>query len=854
MAGAPGYNSGNNNITRYDPGTLMTRFRCRLPAALTASLLLVACGGSSSINTGAPGGEDPRTGGYDATLRRTSEGIPHITAADFGSMGYAYGYAQAEDNLCLLAEDTLTIRGLRARYLGGDGSYTIPANGAVASNIDADFFWRHVATDDAIAPLRQNSDPEVLEASKGFVDGFNRYRQEILDGQHPGRHLACRDADWLLPLTEDDMYRRYFRLAVLASSSVFVEGIATAQPPALLDPLDTLPINPADIISDLLEAVGGAVNGISNLLPFPFSRELPFGSNMYGLTGETTSDGQSMLFGNPHFPWQKTERLYMAHLQVGDVEIMGAALIGLPAVLIGFNEHFAWSHTVSTAFRFSFYELSLNPVNPRQYFFDGELRDMEAHPITIEILEADGSIRPETRTLYRSHYGPMLEFEVSGVPILNWTPVAAYTLRDANAENDRLLNQFFRWNQAASFEEFVDLHSSVLGTPWVNTVATGPGKPVYYGDVTVVPNVPDDLTLTCATALTPVFALLQPGVPILRGNSSSCDWRTDDDAPAPGIFGPANLPKLTRDDWVHNCNDSYWLTNPEEPLTGFAAIIGDEESARSLRTRQCIRHVTDRLDGSDGRPGNTFDLETLQEVVLESRLMTVELARDTILNTYCAIPLPLPLLGTGGPVDVSEACDVLAEWDGTHNLDARGGHIWREFWRGINPLPLELPGMWLQPFNVNDPVNTPAQLNPLSPLVETAFADAVSTAVASGFPLDTPMGELQFSAIHDERIPVFGGEGFEGAFTIASSRGGLTSEGYPIVFGNSYIQTVTWDEQGNPVAEGFVTYSQSTDPASPYFSNMTEAYRDKDWIRFRFRDADINADPGLITRQLRGPR
>jgi acyl-homoserine-lactone acylase len=189
---------------------------------------------------------------------------------------------------------------------------------------------------------------------------------------------------------------------------------------------------------------------------------------------------------------------------VGDqAEIMGAALYGLPAVLIGFNEHFAWSHTVSTAFRFSFYELTLNPADPTQYLFDGEFVDMTSEDITVEVLAADGSVTEQTRTLYHSHYGPMLEFAVSGVPVLSWSPLKAYTLRDANAENNRLLNQFFRWNQASSFEEFVELHGSVLGVPWVNTIATGPGKPAYYGDLTVVPNVTDELAMQCPTALTP---------------------------------------------------------------------------------------------------------------------------------------------------------------------------------------------------------------------------------------------------------------------------------------------------------------------------------------------------------------
>ncbi len=154
-------------------------------------------------------------------------------------------------------------------------------------------------------------------------------------------------------------------------------------------------------------------------------------------------------------------------------------------------------------------------------------------------------------------------------------------------------------------------------------------------------------------------------------------------------------------------------------------------------------------------------------------------------------------------------------------------------------------------FDPADPVNTPAMLNVLSPLVMTAFADGVQRLQDAGIPLDAAMGDIQVSGIHDKVIPVFGGEGFEGSFTIASSRGdGLSDGTYDVTYGNSYIQTVTWGDDGQPRAEGFVTYSQSTDPASPWFSDMTEEYSAKRWIRFPWAEADIAADPALINQPL----
>ncbi|MBM7422090.1 penicillin acylase family protein [Spongiibacter marinus] len=788
-------------------------------AVLSAVVLLTACGGGSSGSSS--GGGQGEAKQYDVEVRRSEHGIPHIKADNYASMGYGYGYVHAQDNICVLAEDLMTIRGERAQYLGRDGSYTIIPNGSTASNVDSDFFWRAVATDDAIAPIKANSDPEVVEATRGFVAGYNRYLRELKSGEHSGRHLACRDAAWLTEITVDDLYRRYFRLSILASSSVFVSEVANAAPPSP----DNLPL-PVSIPA------------ISALDPseMPLAGEQPFASNMYALGAEASTD-ESMLLVNPHFPWEGTERLYLAHMQLPDAEIMGASLYGVPAALIGFNQHVAWSHTVSTAYRFTFYELTLNPADPTQYFYEGELRDMEASEITVPILEGDGTLGSETRTLYRSHFGPMLELAVSGVPVLEWSPAKAYTLRDANAENNRLINQFFRWNRAQSYEEFVDLHGSVLGVPWVNTTATGPGKPAYYGDITVVPNVPDSKVQSCgAQPLQTALGALLPGLPILDGSRAACEWDTDPDAPAPGIFGPANLPSLERNDWVHNCNDSYWLSNPAQPLTGFAAIIGDEGAERTLRTRLCMLQVQRRLDGSDALPGNRFTPDLLQTVALDSAVYSAELGRQAVLDSYCQLPT---LLGSSGPVDISQACSVLSAWDGKNNLDSVGGHIWREFWRGVNASSIPAALRWTTPFSADDPVNTPRGLNVLNPDIARAFADAVQALQSAGVSETAAIRDIQRSGVHEQEIPIFGGESFAGSFTIAGSEGDLQDGAYDVTYGNSYVQTVTWDAEGTPRAEGFITYSQSTDPASPYYQNMTEAYSAKNWIKFPWTEAEI---------------
>ena len=56
--------------------------------------------------------------GYEATIRRTAYGIPHISARDFGSLGFGEGYALAQDHLCTLADQVVLAHGERAKFFG----------------------------------------------------------------------------------------------------------------------------------------------------------------------------------------------------------------------------------------------------------------------------------------------------------------------------------------------------------------------------------------------------------------------------------------------------------------------------------------------------------------------------------------------------------------------------------------------------------------------------------------------------------------------------------------------------------------------------------------------------------------
>src|SRR4051794_21413459 len=68
--------------------------------------------------------------GYAAEIPRTEYGIPHVLAGSFGDLGFGYGYAFAQDTVCAMADQILTLRGERSKSL--DPAASLPTGSSTA--------------------------------------------------------------------------------------------------------------------------------------------------------------------------------------------------------------------------------------------------------------------------------------------------------------------------------------------------------------------------------------------------------------------------------------------------------------------------------------------------------------------------------------------------------------------------------------------------------------------------------------------------------------------------------------------------------------------------------------------------
>src|SRR2546428_2220849 len=106
-----------------------------------AATSLSASGGSGGGSALAGSGPDA---GLRATIFRTAHGIPHIIADDFPGLGYGYGYALAQDNICVLADTYVTADGERSRYFGPHGSDFPGGHGSPEQNPNQGLFFPRI--------------------------------------------------------------------------------------------------------------------------------------------------------------------------------------------------------------------------------------------------------------------------------------------------------------------------------------------------------------------------------------------------------------------------------------------------------------------------------------------------------------------------------------------------------------------------------------------------------------------------------------------------------------------------------------------------------------------------------------
>jgi acyl-homoserine-lactone acylase len=379
-------------------------------------------------------------------------------------------------------------------------------------------------------------------------------------------------------------------------------------------------------------------------------------------------------------------------------------------------------------------------------------------------------------------------------------------------------------------------------------------------------------------------ALFDNGLTLLDGTSSRDDWvRGQCDSLVPY----SGRPQLLRSDFVQNSNDSYWATNPASPVEGYSPMFGLERTAQGPRTRigtYMLQNPTVAGYGETSPAGQDgkFSADDIAAVLHNNRTWYAEQFLTELRTRCAAIGAGTVNVPGGTPRSVASACSVLASWNGRYDLDSVGAHVYRVF---IADYATKFATELTVPFNPNDPVGTPSTPRPMDPAnldddpMLVSLAAGLNRLDSASVPYNATLGTVQvfqptggvppypgLTAVPlGPSFPWHGGNGsVDGAFNAISTvdstvqedtrlwrincatvtrTGGLCSTpglGWQIAYGTSWHFGLEFTADG-PRALGLVSYSQSANPASPFFNDQQQRYSEKNMRQIPFSEAEIEA-------------
>ncbi len=772
-------------------------------------------------NALAPNGE------LRANIKRTQYGVPHITADNLESLSFGMGYAFSVDNICILQDIIIRYNSERSKYHGADLN---PGSGDQL-NLISDFSYKALGIRE-LAEAKYNSlsinSKAVLE---GYSAGVNHYLAStgnaMIDAQ-------CANQDWVKPITPVDMLTLLFGTALFPGAGNFKEPLFMAKPPT-----DTADMSA--IASDFVYQAPQAA------------------SNAWALGKERTENSHGLLLANPHLPFSGQLRFWQLHLTIpGSLDVMGASLYGIPGVVnVGFNQNLAWSHTYSTAEHFVIYELSLNPDDPEgmTYLLDGEITPFDQKEVTIEVLGENGTLTSVDKTSYSSYFGPMIM--IPGTLIWGENTSlgrhVAYSIKDANMGNMDIIDHWLAMNLANDMDQFKAAFQSYDGMVFTNTLATDKNGNTFYIDDSTVP----DLSSFSLWQLrwNPIWSSIHTltGLSVLPGSYTFYDFS--------GSVPYDKSPKLERMDYVQNSNNSYWLTNPKAPLTGYSLLFGKTNEEQSLRTRMSLTMLEDSA-GSDGK----FSLTEVEQALFSERAYLSESIRNDLVQQCIAqgsTPVQVTYNSSQMFVNISQACQILSQWDGLYKLNSKGAVLFREFAEGFKQSP-----QWIQPFDATNPTQTPNGLK-TGPKIMEQLARAVLKLKDANVSMQSPLGFVQFyeptlNNGSPSGLKLFweGTSEVEGGFnvfspfkpdgstlfpshyyqTLPESQLSAEARGYQIGYGSGWIMAVEFTDTG-PNAKGILTYSQSMNQASQHVLDQTLIYSNQPkLLKLPYTAAEIQAN------------
>lgn len=468
-------------------------------------------------------------------------GVPHIYASNKEDLYYALGYVHAQDRLWQMTLSQIAAEGRFAEHFGYNEKL-----------IELDIYHRTLGYWEFAHTLQQGvlnqEELGILQAYSGGINTFidqnhNRLPVEFALGEikpirwEPVRSLALNrmiawqmNMSWWSEIT-------YGYIQSKLTPEQFQELILTYP--------DAAPTS--------LDAQASTPNAYSSIIPFleneKYMRELlqmegtHVGSNGWVVDGSKTESGYPLLAGDPHLGLFMPGFWYEVHLNLNGKNVSGGTLPGLPLVVIGQNDHMAWTMTSMMDDDIDFFLEQVDPEDRGRYVSDSLANGTakyESFTRKREIIKVKDGDEIPLEIRYTKH-GPVIS---DIYPKKDLIQNQVISMKWAGFELTNEFRTFYEINWAENFQDFKDALPH-YGTPGMNFI---------YGDI-------EGNIAMYSLAKTPI----RSGNPITlrKGWDPSQDWS--------GFVPFSEMPRVINppQGWIANANNKITTNNYPHYLATF---------------------------------------------------------------------------------------------------------------------------------------------------------------------------------------------------------------------------------------------------------------------------------------------
>ncbi|HJV74027.1 MAG TPA: penicillin acylase family protein, partial [Noviherbaspirillum sp.] len=379
---------------------------------------------------------------------RDAEGIPHIYAKTANDAYFALGFVHAQDRLWQLELNRRIPAGTMAEILGPNA-------------LNTDRFLRTLGVRKNAEKILANLSADTRVALDAYAQGVNAYLANrrgplppeffLTGAPAPAPWQAVDSIGWQTMMAWDlgaNWTQELLRMRM-------AQRLSLKQINEFLAPYPGDPVLLTQDYTRLYRELTGTTEQLAAVAAIaPTSYIDGMGSNNWVVGGKLSETGKPLLANDPHLGLSAPALWYFAHLSAPGLEVIGASLPGIPAIVLGRNDRIAWGFTNTAPDVQDLYIERINPGNSKQYQTPKGWADFQVRNETIKV-KGQKDVTLEVR---ETRHGPVI---TGALPILEKAAldtnryVVAFAWTALRAD-DLTLQAGMKLNRAQNWPQFLD--------------------------------------------------------------------------------------------------------------------------------------------------------------------------------------------------------------------------------------------------------------------------------------------------------------------------------------------------------------------------------------------------------------